>query len=235
MKVFGIDSSSNMATAALIDDDKLIAEYSLNFNKTHSEKLMPMVDEMLKSCGESIDGVDLFAVSVGPGSFTGLRIGIATVKGLALASGKKIVPVCTLAALAYNLPYCEHLIVPIMDARRQQVYTGTYIWDEEGFREIEEPRAVSIDECLADCGNFLDVVFAGDGVAVYGDYIKAKLGSRAHFAPAGAMLQRASSVASLGLKNASMACFGRDIKPFYIRKSQAEREYDEKNKTDEGE
>ena len=120
MKVLGIDTSSNVASAAVIDDDNIIAEYTLNLKKTHSQLLMPMIDSMLKSCECDIKDIDLFAVSVGPGSFTGLRIGIATAKGLAHACGKKIVPVGTLAALAYNLPYAEHIIVPIMDARRSQ-------------------------------------------------------------------------------------------------------------------
>lgn len=229
MKVLGIDTSSDVATVALIDDDKLIAEYTLNFKKTHSERLMPMIEEMLSACGCDVSEVDLFAVAVGPGSFTGLRIGIATAKGLAHATGKKVVPVGTLDALAFNLPMCEHLIVPIMDARRSQVYTGTYIWDEEGFREIEEPRAVSIDECLDDCGNFLDVVFVGDGVPVHKEYIISKLGEHARFAPAGSNLQRAASVASLGLMKSDDAVSCHKIVPYYIRKSQAEREYEEKH------
>lgn len=232
MKVLGIDTSSNVATVAVIDDDRIIAEYTLNFKKTHSERLMPMIDEMLSSCGVAISDIDLFGVSVGPGSFTGLRIGVATAKGLAQATGKKIVPVGTLEAMAYNLPYCEHLIIPIMDARRNQVYTGTYIWDEEGFREIEAPDAISIEECLENCGNLLDVVFIGDGVPVFKSIIKEKLGDRAKFVPAGSSLQRAASVASLALKKADEAVTCHEITPFYIRKSQAEREYDEKHKED---
>ena len=232
MKVLGIDTSSDVASVALICDDKLIAEYTLNFKKTHSERLMPMIDEMLKGCQCTLEDVDAFAVSVGPGSFTGLRIGIATAKGLAHACSKPVLPVCSLAAMAYNLPMCEHLIVPIMDARRQQVYTATYIWDEDGFREIEEPRAVSIDECIDDCGNFVDVVFVGDGVPVYRDYIISKMGDKAKFAPAGNNLQRAASVASLGLSKISDAKSCHEIVPMYIRKSQAEREYEEKHIND---
>ncbi|MBP3361896.1 MAG: tRNA (adenosine(37)-N6)-threonylcarbamoyltransferase complex dimerization subunit type 1 TsaB [Clostridia bacterium] len=232
MKILGIDTSSAVASAALIDDEKLIAEYTLNLKKTHSEMLLPMISAMLDACSCSAEDIDAFAVSVGPGSFTGLRIGIATAKGLAHATGKKVVPVGTLPALAFNLPMCEHLIVPIMDARRSQVYTGTYIWDEEGFREIEEPRAVSIDECIEDCGNFLDVVFVGDGVPVYREYITDKLGEHAKFAPPGNLLQRASSVAALGLRNIDSAVSCHNVVPFYIRKSQAEREYEEKHGKD---
>lgn len=232
MKVLGIDTSSDVASVAVINDDRLIAEYTLNFKKTHSERLMPMIDEMLASCQHSLDDIDVFAVSVGPGSFTGLRIGIATAKGLAHACNKPIVPVCSLSAMAYNLPMCEHLIVPIMDARRQQVYTATYIWDEDGFKEIEEPRAVSIEECIEDCGNFVDVVFVGDGVPVFRDYIISKMGNKAKFAPAGNNLQRAASVASLGLSNIDKALNCHEIVPMYIRKSQAEREYEEKHIND---
>ena len=228
MKVLGIDTSSDVASVALVDDDKLIAEYTLNFKKTHSERLMPMMEEMLRSCDCQIGDVDAFAVAIGPGSFTGLRIGIATAKGLAHACDKPVVPVGTLAGMAYNLPMCEHLIVPIMDARRGQVYTATYIWDEEGFREIEEPRAVSLDECLEDCGNFIDVVFVGDGVPVHKETIIAKLGEKAHFAPAGNNLQRGASIASLGLANLAEGKKCHEITPVYLRKSQAEREYEEK-------
>lgn len=230
MKVLGIDTSSNVASAAVIDDDNIIAEYTLNLKKTHSQLLMPMIDSMLSSCECDISDIDLFAVSVGPGSFTGLRIGIATAKGLAHACGKKIVPVGTLAALAYNLPYAEHIIVPIMDARRNEVYTAAYIWDEDGFREIEEPHAAPLSECLDGCGNMLDVIFVGDGVPVYREQIKDRLGEKAIFVPAGSNLQRGASVAALGLKNASDAVDCGQICPVYIRKSQAEREYEEKHK-----
>ncbi len=232
MKVLGIDTSSDVASVALIDDDKLIAEYTLNFKKTHSQRLMPMIDEMLRACEHTINDIDVFAVSVGPGSFTGLRIGVATCKGFAQACSKPVVPVSSLAAMAFNLPMCEHLIVPIMDARRNQVYTGTYIWDEDGFRQIEEPRAVSIEECIDDCGNFVDVVFVGDGVPVYRDYIISRMGDKAKFAPAGGSLQRASSVASLGLYNIADAKSCHEIQPEYNRKSQAEREYEEKHITE---
>lgn len=232
MIVLGIDTSSDVASVAVVSDDKLIAEYTLNFKKTHSERLMPMIDAMLSDCGVELSAVDAFAVSIGPGSFTGLRIGIATAKGLAQACNKPVIPVCTLEGMAYNLPMCEHLIVPIMDARRQQVYTATYIWDEDGFREVEEPRAVSIDECISDCGNFVEVVFVGDGVPVYKDYILDKMGDKAKFAPAGNNLQRAASVAALAIANADRAKTCHEIVPVYIRKSQAEREYDEKHKND---
>lgn len=232
MKILGIDTSSDVASVALAEDNKLIAEYTLNFKKTHSERLMPMIETMLMSCGHKIEDVDAFAVAVGPGSFTGLRIGIATAKGLAHACNKPVVPVGTLEALAYNLPHCEHLIVPIMDARRDQVYTATYIWDEDGFREIEEPRAVSIEECVEDCGNFVDVVFVGDGVPVHKDYIISKLGDHAKFSTAGNTLQRGSSVAELGILHYDNKVQCYDVEPLYLRKSQAEREYEEKHKID---
>lgn len=230
MKVLGIDTSSNVASAAVIDDDKIIAEFTLNLNKTHSQLLMPMIDNMLSACECDIKDIDLFAVAVGPGSFTGLRIGIATAKGLAHACGKKIVPVGTLEALAYNLPYAEHIIVPIMDARREEVYTGGYIWDEDGFREIEEPHAAPLAECLDGCGELLDVIFVGDGVPVYKEKIVQRLGERALFVPAGCSLQRGASVAALGLKNKEKALECEKICPVYIRKSQAEREYEEREK-----
>ncbi len=233
MKILALDSSSNVASVALIDGNITVAEYTTNNKKTHSQTLMPMVEQMLKSVDVSIDQIDAFAVCAGPGSFTGLRIGIASAKGLAHAQNKPLVCVSTLESMAYNLPYCQHLIVPILDARRDQVYGGVFCWENDTLNTHTEPCAVSIDEIV-------DIVkrenkkcvFIGDGVGRFGDYIKEKLGDNAVFSFANSNMQRASSVGALAqikLGNGEGIKYDKAT-PIYLRKSQAEREYDEKNK-----
>ncbi|MDD6483669.1 MAG: tRNA (adenosine(37)-N6)-threonylcarbamoyltransferase complex dimerization subunit type 1 TsaB [Clostridiales bacterium] len=231
MKVLAIDTSSNVASAAVVEDGRLLGEYILNHKKTHSQKIMPMIDALLCDLELDVKDIDLFAAANGPGSFTGLRIGVAAVKGLAHALNKPVVGISTLAGLAYNLPYAEHIIVPIMDARRNNVYTASYIWDE-GFREIGEPEAMSIEECIDACSDFLDTIFVGDGVRAYGEYITSRLGTHALFAPPSAMEQRASSIAMLALEKAKKGETEdyKSLRPFYLRKSQAERELEEKEK-----
>lgn len=230
MKVLAIDTSSNVASVALMEDNTLLGEFVLNHKKTHSQEIMPMIDDVLKRCECEVGDIDLFAAAKGPGSFTGLRIGIATIKGLAHSVSKPVIGIGTLEALAYNLPFCEHMIVPIMDARRNQVYTGAYLWEDGKLREVGEPEAISIEECVEGCGSFLETVFLGDGVPVYRDYIREKLGDKAIFAPPSCNMQKASSVAALALLNADKAESYMGLEPFYIRKSQAEREREEKLK-----
>ena len=226
----------NVATVAVMEDELLLGEYILNHKKTHSQKIMTMIEQILSELELTVQNIDIFAAAIGPGSFTGLRIGVATVKALAHATGKPVVSVGTLEALAYNVPYAEHIIVPIMDARRDNVFTASYIWDE-GFKEIGEPEAISIDECLESCGEFLDTIFVGDGVKVHREYIKEKLGDKAIFPPANALNSRASSVAALALDKAKRGETQSylEMKPYYIRKSQAERELEEKENKEKGE
>ena len=232
MKILAIDTSSNVASAAVVEDGILLGECILNHKKTHSQKIMVMVQELINDLELTVQDIDIFAAANGPGSFTGLRIGVATVKALAHSVNKPVVGISTLAGLAYNLPYAEHIIVPIMDARRNQVYTASYIWDEDGFKELSSDEAISIEECVESCGELLDTIFVGDGVPVHRKYITEKLAERAHFAPPSALMQRASSIAMLALEKAKKGETEHysELKPFYLRKSQAEREYDEKHK-----
>lgn len=236
MKVLAIDTTSNVATAAVAEDGILLGERVLNYKRTHSQKIMPMISELLDELELTAADIDVFAAANGPGSFTGLRIGVATIKALAHAVNKPVVGVSTLAGLAYNLPYCEHIIVPIMDARRNRVYTASYIWDEDGFKELSQDEVIDIAECADSCGNLLDTVFVGDGVRVHKDFLIEQLGDSAHFAPASAMLQRASSIAMIAMEKAKKGetMHYTELVPFYLNKSQAEREYDEKHnvKTD---
>ena len=136
MKILALDSSSNVASAALMDNGVLLGEYSINYKQTHSQTLLPMIDTLLKAVETDVEAVDLFAAANGPGSFTGLRIGsFTTVKGLAHACNKPVIGVSTLLALAYNLPHCDGLVAPILDARRDQVYTAVYQWGKRRYKD----------------------------------------------------------------------------------------------------
>ena len=132
MRILALDSSGLVASVAVVEDDQLIAEYTVNYKKTHSQTLLPMLDEIVKMTELDLDTIDAIAVSGGPGSFTGLRIGSATAKGLGLALKKPLIHIPTLEGLAYNLCGSADIVCPIMDARRGQVYTGIYEFDENG-------------------------------------------------------------------------------------------------------
>lgn len=230
MKILAVDTSANVAAVALAKDGVLLGECMINNKKTHSEKLMPMIDTLLKDNGVDITEIDLFAVANGPGSFTGLRIGVSTVKGLAHAVNKPIVGISTLEGLAYNLFETDGIICPIMDARRSQVYNAVYKWENGEFKELIAPRAISLDECLDGLKDEIKVYFLGDGVPVYEEEIKKNMVERAIFAKANNLNQRASSLAVLAEKRADKAEDYNSFMPFYLRKPQAEREYEEKIK-----
>lgn len=232
MKILAIETSSMVASVALLDDDKLVAEYIINRKKTHSEQLLPIIEDLLERCEIDIGEVDAVAVASGPGSFTGLRIGGATAKGLAHALGKPVVGVPTLDGLAFNLPFCEGMVCPIMDARRDQVYTALYRWEEGNFYQVYPHKAMAIEELVEELMDREErVIFLGDGVPVHMEYLQQKLGARALFAPRSAGRQRASSIGELAFQmlkeGRGQDC--REFTPFYLRKSQAEREYEKKH------
>ena len=227
MKIFAIDTSSGVASAALCDDDKLICEVTLNNKLTHSQTLMPIVKEVFDKSELSPEDIDLYAVAEGPGSFTGLRIGVTTAKGLAHAADKPIVGVNTLEAMCYNLPFCPYIISPIMDARRGEVYNGFYRFVDGRIEEICQPRALPLTDCLGEIEKMGEkAVFVGDAVPVYKDEIRKILGDNALFAHQGVNMQRASGVAEAAKLKKPQNYF--ELVPKYIRKSQAEREYEER-------
>lgn len=216
-----------VASVALVSDDITIAEYSANYKKTHSQTLLPMLDEIVKMVDCDLKEIDAIAIAAGPGSFTGLRIGSATAKGLALALNKPIVPVPTCDALAFNLCGTDKIVCPIMDAKRNQVYFGVYEFLGEKLHELQAQDVWALSdvlELLVDLNR--EVIFLGDGVPVYKDQLEEKLGDRAHFALAHQNRQRASAVASLGkiLYEEGITESCDEHKPIYLRKSQAERE-----------
>lgn len=243
MKILGIDSSGLVASVAVVENGVLLGEFTTNYKKTHSQTLLPMLDELKKMIELDLSTIDAIAISAGPGSFTGLRIGSATAKGLGLALDKPIAEVPTLEGLAYNLYSCTSLVCPIMDARRNQVYTGVYEFVEaaaEGagmgehkyvLRPVMEQTAMDIHELLAELEKLnRKVIFLGDGVAVYQGVIRKECPVPYSFAPAHVNAQRAGSVAALGEEYYAQ---GRVVpaeahQPEYLRKSQAEREKEER-------
>ena len=227
MRILGIESSSLVASTAIYEDGITMAEYTVDFKMTHSQTLLPMIDEMVKLVGIDLNTIDAIAVSGGPGSFTGLRIGSATAKGLGLALNKPLIHVPTLDATAYNLFGASGLICPIMDARRNQVYTGVYCYTDHRLDTVWEQDTMSI-EALAEGLNCLDheVIFLGDGVAVYREKLEALLTIPFSFAPAHVNRQRAAAVGALAefyYKEGKIQT-AEEHEPEYLRKSQAERE-----------
>ena len=234
MKVLGLDSSGLVASVAVVEEGNLLAEYTVNYKKTHSQTLLPMLDEIVRMTELDLQTIDAIAIAAGPGSFTGLRIGSATAKGLGLALDRPLVAVPTLDALAYNLYGTDRLICPLMDARRNQVYTGVYTFQNGLLTRVLEPAALDIREIAEKlCEMKRDVIFLGDGVPVYQRTLEEVLltdlslhGNRYDFAPAHLNKQRAGAVAALALQylkegktqTAAEHC------PEYLRLSQAERE-----------
>ena len=228
MKILGIDSSASVASVAVIDDDRLLAEYTIDGKKTHSQTLLPMISALEEKTEEPLSTVDAIAIAKGPGSFTGLRIGSATAKGLALALDKPIIEVPTVDALAMNLWGITDVVCPIMDARRSQVYTGFYEFTADGeLNVLHEQFAediVKVTQMLDEIGR--PVVFLGDGVPVSKDLIAANIKVPYRFAPAHCARQRAAALAVLAGKyyEEGRTVSAADHKPEYLRVSQAERE-----------
>lgn len=226
MKLLAIDSSGLTASVAVISDGIILSEYSVNNKKTHSQTLLPMINEAVEQSGVELESIDAVAVAQGPGSFTGLRIGASTVKGLCLALKIPVVPVSTLAGLAGNLLGCGMTVCPIMDARRNQVYTAVYSVSNNELEELCAPEAVGIDEVLKQVSEYKRVIFTGDGVNVHEDHIRDVLGDKAFFALPHMRLQRAASIAVIAASNYSNGLWvsATEFKPVYLRLSQAERE-----------
>lgn len=228
MKILAIDTSAVTATVCVADENKTLGEISYTTALTHSQTIMPMIDELLKNLSLSLKDIDLFACSNGPGSFTGLRIGIGTIKGLAFGIDKGVVGVSTLEALSYNVPFSDYVISPIMDARRDQVYNAFYRYNNGKMECLKEPRAISVEDLAYEIKE--KTIFVGDGVLPYKEKLTAFLGDKALFTPVNLCLQRASSVAAAAFDKE--AIHPRELSAIYLRKSQAERELEEKLKKD---
>ena len=230
MMILGIESASLTASAAVLSEKGLIGEFTVNFHKTHSETLLPMIDSLFSIAGTDISAVDAIAVSEGPGSFTGLRIGASLAKGLAFGAEKPIVPVPTLDAMAYGFPSSGKLLCPIMDARRNEVYGGIYAFSEGEFRVLLPASALPLSTFVSEAKRLSgetgkQAFFVGDGLTVHEDAVK-ELFKEAVIADPGVRFQKACSVAALGMKlfNEGKAVAPEVFSPVYLRMSQAERE-----------
>ncbi|MBQ6406631.1 MAG: tRNA (adenosine(37)-N6)-threonylcarbamoyltransferase complex dimerization subunit type 1 TsaB [Butyrivibrio sp.] len=242
MKILGIDTSGLVGAVAIADGDLLLSQFSIQYKTTHSEILMPMLDDVCKKIHLDLKSIDAIAVAKGPGSFTGLRIGSATAKGLALALDKPIIPIPTVDGIAYNLYGVEKIICPMMDARRNQVYTGLYTFaagTPEGkslerkfeMQIIHEQFATSVEDIASRINEIgKPVVLLGDGVPVYRDQIDKLLKVPYSIAPMHQNRQNAAALVSLAMQYASEGRMvsADEFAPDYLRLSQAEREAKEK-------
>ncbi len=215
---------------AILDGEAgLIAELRLNVKTTHSERLMTVIDHALVQSELNMDDIDVFSVAIGPGSFTGLRIGLSTVKGLSYSTGKPVVTVPTLKAFAWNFPFCEYPVCLMLDARKEEVYAAVFRWEEDGFRQDVEDMSVRPEELLKRLPG--TTLFAGEGALLYRDVISRVMKERAVMAPSVGMVPSPANVAMLGLSKAARGEFtgAAAATPLYIRKSEAEVKW-EKNR-----
>ncbi len=222
MYILGIETATKTGGAAVAAEGGIVAHYSLNIEMTYSERLMSTIDRVIRDAGLDLAAIDGLAVSIGPGSFTGLRVGLSTVKGLAFATGKPVAAVPTLRALAWNLPYSAYPVCPMLDARKNQVYAALYRYEGPELVQVMEETAISL-EGLA--GRILGpTVFTGEAALLYRVEIRKALGERALFAPLSCCSPSAASVAEIGL---SMVKSGSRVDsdvltPMYIRRPEAE-------------
>ncbi len=228
MNIFAMDTSSLTATVAVISDEKLMGEYSVSNKLTHSKTILPMTDELLRNLSMTLKDIDVFAVCVGPGSFTGLRIGMATVKTFAQVLDKPIVGVSSLDAIAYNFAFADdYIICPAIDARRGEVYNALYI---NGNKTVYD-RALPFEELLSELGG-KKVIFCGDAAILYRDKIVSMNEPGWKLAPQTHVLPKASAAAYVAYRRVQKHDYDDlyALEPVYLRKSQAERELEEKNK-----
>lgn len=237
MKIIAIDSSGLVASVAILENDTVLAQYSVNYKKTHSQTLLPMLSEIVKMTEFNLEDVDAIAISQGPGSFTGLRIGSATAKGLAFSLQKPIIEVPTLEAMAYQLFGYEGVICPMMDARRGQVYTGLYQYKKENnksvFSALSEQQAVCVEEIVQHINELgMPVLYLGDGYDAYQEKISELTCVPFEIAPAFLSRQSAAALSHLAkdLFEKGQYVDSKQHKPDYLRLSQAERERLEKMK-----
>jgi tRNA threonylcarbamoyladenosine biosynthesis protein TsaB len=223
MRILAIDTSTRVGSIAVVEGPLLKAQNILNIRATHNQRLLPGIDRILTDGGWSLDDLDGFAVSLGPGSFTGLRIGLSIVKGLAWATGKPLAGVPSLDALAANVSLVPHKICPILDARKGEIYTAFYRQGDEGIpQKLSSYMAIKPEALVALISE--TTVLLGDGLLSYGDYLKSELGNRLVLAPPHLSVIHASSVAWLGwhrLRSGQSEDLS-SCTPLYVRPSEAE-------------
>ena len=228
MLILALDSTAQVGSVALCEDEKLIAEYTINTGHTHSETLLPMVESVLKIAGYTVDDVDLFVCTAGPGSFTGVRIGAATVKGIAFGKNQPCIGVSTLETLALNGVVLNGILCPSMNARRQQVYNALFASDGTSLTRLCEDRALAItelgEELATKCPD-LPVYLMGDGAKLVYDALSESLGERLVMLPERLIHQSGYNTAMVGLRlyRDGVRTTDFELAPVYLRPSQAER------------
>lgn len=235
MNLLGIDASGVAGSVSYMKDGKLAGEYYICDKLTHSQTIMPMLEHMKALLQMDLETIDAIAVTAGPGSFTGLRIGVTAAKTLALALNKPIIGIPTLDVMARGMVYTEYEICPIMDARRNQVYTALYAWQEGKLARLTDHRAMDMTVYLEELKQRgTNIIFLGDGVAVYEAVIKEALGDKSVFAPSFLNLQHASVLLEIAKEKyeAGEMEDSNLFAPMYLRKSQAEREKEEREKNE---
>lgn len=230
MKILAIDTSGQNCSVAIINEEKVICDFNLSIGTTHSETLLPMIDEVCKTSKIDLSEVDVLACGIGPGSFTGLRIGIATIKGFALAQNKNVIGVPTLDALAYNIANFDGLICSVLDARNNNVYAGIYKYENEKVILQDDYITENLDTLIDILKSKNEkVMFVGDGAVSFKEKFRETLNEKALFAPLHLNNQLSSSVAKAALDRALVNDFDNadTLNPMYLKKSQAERTFEE--------
>jgi tRNA threonylcarbamoyladenosine biosynthesis protein TsaB len=225
MKILAIETSTMLGGVAVMDDEKgLISESRSTVKAGHSGRLMPEIDGVLKRVSLTLSDIDALAVTTGPGSFTGLRVGLSTVKGLSYSTGIPVVAVPTLEAFAWNFPNCAHPVCPMLDARKKEVYAGIFDTSANAIARIMEEASIKPVELASRLQEYEKVMLIGEGAVLYKDVFIDKLGDRALFAPGHLMAPSPAAAAELALGKALKGEFTdpETLSPFYIRKSEAE-------------
>lgn len=230
MKILAIDTSTMLGGVAIMEDSSgLIAEVRLNVKSTHSERLMTTINSALRLAAITLQDIDAFAVAIGPGSFTGLRIALSTVKGLSYATGKPIISVPTFEALAWHFPYCRYPVCTMLDARKKEVYVALFQCENNRFIRLIDETSIKISELLERfdkdiAPSYESIIFTGEGALLYRDRIIEVMGEKAIFASPEKMIPSPANVAYIGMKKALKGEFSEPIRltPLYIRKSEAE-------------
>jgi tRNA threonylcarbamoyladenosine biosynthesis protein TsaB len=222
VKLLAIETATMLGGAAIMDGDRLVAESRLNIRVTHSERLMKEIDRVLRAASMDISEIDAFGISIGPGSFTGLRVGLSTAKGLVYATGKKLVTAPTLEAMAWNVPFSEYRICPMLDARKKEIYAAVFKWSGSGFSRVLSECTLSVEELLPKLDS--PTLFLGEGAALYRDKLLEALGERALFGAPQHMMPSPSNVAFLCMKKAEKGEFTDALTavPAYHRRPEAE-------------
>ena len=230
MKILAVDTSATAASVAIAEENKLIGEFSIDTALTHSRTLMPMLEQLLKNTGSTIDDIEALAVNVGPGSFTGVRIGVAAVKGLAFSKNLPCVSVSTLHSMAYNMLGCDCIVCAVMDARCSQVYNALFRVEGEKVTRLTEDRALSLSDLKQELKSIKEkIILVGDGAILCSNYLGTEL-DNVVLAPFNKRVQTASSVAYAAFEKLKLGekLTAQQLMPVYLRLPQAQRELNKK-------